>query len=518
MGNGERGPAAAAELERLARQYWNAWQAALERTMPGAPAGVMPGLGPAGGFAGFGDTGAPWRGLLDGWMRFAVPTSSNGDDPLAHLRGQAGPWFELAQRLATGVAGRDATPEAVVEAWRDLLGGASANPFAQMLGDVQGPGLEGWETWTRRLAPFFEAVSGGSPDDGPLPTMGLTREHQARWQHLARAVGDYQRSQQAFHALLLQASRGAFVQFERRLRERDPAQPVDSARALFDLWIDAAEDAYAEVALSPPFRSAYAEMVGGQMRLRQAVQAEIEQVCRQFDLPTRSELDGAHRKTAELERALRRLRDRLDTLEAATSGGTASGPRGEAPATGDAASSSPGRAKAARRPAPRTARENAGAGATRAAATPALAEGTKARRATQAAATTSRTTKRATKRKSSDAPKAATGRATKPATKRVSKAATKRATKQAGSSGRAATARTRGAVPAGTATAAATSRRDAVADTRPAPRRTSRGERPARAVAPAPARVATLPNLGFVSPIPQAPEPLTARKSGRRKR
>src|SRR3546814_5245203 len=45
------------------------------------------------------------------------------------------------------------------------------------------------------------------------------------------------------------------------------------------------------------------------MRLRGGVQREVEQACALFGMPTRTELDGAHRKIVELARQVRRLRD-----------------------------------------------------------------------------------------------------------------------------------------------------------------------------------------------------------------
>jgi len=98
--------------------------------------------------------------------------------------------------------------------------------------------------------------------------------------------------------------------FQDKLAEREePGRQLTSARALFDLWIDAAEEAYAQIALSPEFREVYGAYVNAQMRLRNGMQGEIEQVCAAMGMPTRTEVDAAHRKIAELERVLRRMRD-----------------------------------------------------------------------------------------------------------------------------------------------------------------------------------------------------------------
>ena len=73
------------------------------------------------------------------------------------------------------------------------------------------------------------------------------------------------------------------------------------------MWIDAAEEAYAETALSLEYRKAYGAMVNAQMQLRASLQAIVEQTAGALGLPGRVELDSAHRKIAELERQLRRM-------------------------------------------------------------------------------------------------------------------------------------------------------------------------------------------------------------------
>src|SRR5690606_2915911 len=166
--------------------------------------------------------------------------------------------------------------------------------------------------------------------------------HQERAQALARALVEYEEANSAYNALLSKATQQAFVLFEDRLTERaEPGRQVESARALFDLWIDAAEEAYAEVALSPEFRRAYGRLVDAQMRVRAGVQQQVEQLCASLGMPTRTEVDSAHRRIVELERALRRLRDAVE-------GGAS--PAAAAPdAGGRAAGRSGGRGQACRR-------------------------------------------------------------------------------------------------------------------------------------------------------------------------
>ncbi|HZH44382.1 MAG TPA: class III poly(R)-hydroxyalkanoic acid synthase subunit PhaE [Lysobacter sp.] len=287
---------AGSDFEALARQYWDFWTDAMRQ---GAAAAGAQGAESAA------------RTPQAAWERM-------GEEAMQTLGAQARGWYGQMQQLAAQFAGRAPDAREVAETWRRMLSGAGGgNVFAELLRGMQGPGQQGFDAWYEQVRPFLQ----GLPMDAwqrearswlGLPAFGFAREHQERWQKLAQAHLDYVEQSGAYQALLAEATQDAFGRFERKLAERgEGAQPVTSARALFDLWIDAAEEAYAEVALSPRFRDAYGRFVNAQMRLRAGVQREVEQLCSQFGMPTRTEMDAAHRKITQLERELRRLRDTL---------------------------------------------------------------------------------------------------------------------------------------------------------------------------------------------------------------
>lgn len=286
------------DFESVAQQYWSLWGDAL-RQAGATPTMSMPGAAPG------------WQQTVDWWSKLVPGGQPQVDEAVGRFQRQASQWFGQMQQVAAQFTGRDHDATDIGRAWRSALGMAeptpAQNPFADIFRSMQG-GAHGLDGWMQQMRPWLDNLQRDGDRWMHLPTFGLSREHQERWQQLAQAYKDYQHQVGQYDQLMLQVAQDAFAGFERKLEEHaEPGRQLQNARALFDLWIDAAEEAYAKVAMSDDFRHAYAGLANAQARLRLGVQREVEQVCTQFGMPTRTEVDSAHRKIVELERALRKL-------------------------------------------------------------------------------------------------------------------------------------------------------------------------------------------------------------------
>lgn len=274
----------------LAQRYWGLWANALRE-----------------GSAGLGfDVGK--QGLdesLNLWAKQAGMQGGFGG-LLERFQGQCRDWYGQMQQVASEFAGREHRAHDVVEAWRKAFGGG--HPFDSLLQGLRGPGLENIAQWSEAAAPWLDGLRTQAMGALGMPAFGFTREHQERLQALGKAQLRMQDAQRGYNALLAKVSQAAFDRFESKLIEHEePGRQIGSVRALFDLWVDAAEDAWAEAALSKDYRHAFAELANAQMQLRAAAQAIAEQTTQAWGLPGRSELDGAYRKIAQLERALQAM-------------------------------------------------------------------------------------------------------------------------------------------------------------------------------------------------------------------
>lgn len=179
-------------------------------------------------------------------------------------------------------------------------------------GPPAGETFDAWRNaWTNALAQF-SAPGGWADLVNRSPPLGLFREQTEAWRAVASAQADCQRLEQEFAAVLRRVQTDSLTLLESRVRAlAEGGSPIQGLRELYDLWVDCSEQVFNAVAHSSAYGHLQGEMSNAALRLRARVQKVIEQGLRQFDLPTRSELNSVHQQ-------LRQLRQRLDEMQRTT--------------------------------------------------------------------------------------------------------------------------------------------------------------------------------------------------------
>lgn len=250
----------------------------------------------------------------DGWMQslqggapnpFRPAVSSPAEDLLSRALGGLKGYAEWLQAAATsGIVGQ--TQEDWQQSLRHLFTGGN-QPFAQAFAGIDNAAAQGfaqqWQTWLQAMQPHG---FGDLPGLGEMPAFGYTRERQMQQQALVEAMRAYTETSAHYQSLILRANAQGFEQLQAKLAQHmEPGRQVESLKALYDLWVDAAEEAYAEIALSDEFREAYGAMVNAQMQVRQLQQQQLEALCRELGMPTRSEVSSLGKRLQELRREMR---------------------------------------------------------------------------------------------------------------------------------------------------------------------------------------------------------------------
>ncbi|MBM0103514.1 hypothetical protein JM946_02110 [Steroidobacter sp. S1-65] len=206
----------------------------------------------------------------------------------AYLQG----WQQFAQRSAAGTAAGESPlkfGEDMLNAWQGTWAGAAS----------AGEGA------TRQ---FVDLIS-------RLPSIGLLREQSEAWRELMTAQAEYQQLEQELRAVWTKVQSDALSMLESLIRERkqngeaNPTPGAGEYRELYNLWVDCGEKVFAQVAHSEPYCKLQAQLGNAAIRLRAGQQVILERLLKQYDLPTRSELNSVHKQ-------MRELRERVATLEA----------------------------------------------------------------------------------------------------------------------------------------------------------------------------------------------------------
>ncbi|MGD2137689.1 MAG: class III poly(R)-hydroxyalkanoic acid synthase subunit PhaE [Gammaproteobacteria bacterium] len=317
------------------QQYLDAWLK-LSRQDSAWPTAAAP----------FGGAGFnPWAESLQQWSKlFAQGLSRDNRDVNSRLfdlgksyLGMGESFWRLLQQ------GNDATCAAD---WQELLqnalgqigkgfplSGGDTDPWPGFAG-LWGLPLNTWQRMACSFSPFpgeMEKALRGTQGLQPgaasraagqylsLPPVGYTREWQEQFQEWTRLYLEYTQAMQHFAQLLGRVLQRAIELFRGKMTTViKEGESLGGLRAVYDLWIDCGEEAYAEMVATPEFPRLQAELVNALMRMKRHEQLMVEEVLTALNMPTRREMDTTHARVYELQRQLRGLRDALEDGEALT--------------------------------------------------------------------------------------------------------------------------------------------------------------------------------------------------------
>lgn len=292
------------DYQAFAQQSWETWMRYLQQQQPSS--------GPSNPFAAAFGIGA------------SVPQDDLLTRSLASLKAY-GNWMQQAAGAGLGQA--NANPWQQPAAMQSFLS-AFTQPFAQTVAGIDSAsafGLEHqWQAWLQAMQKAGRAA--GIPDQ--MAAFGITREMQLDQQALAAAMQEYAQINARYQSLLQKVNAEGIERLQGMLGQHaEPGKQVESLKALYDMWVDAMEEAYAEMALSQEFREVFGALVNAQMQVRKLQQQQTEQICRELGIPTRSEVNSLGQRVQQLRREFREAQTRgqgesssddslVDTLQA----------------------------------------------------------------------------------------------------------------------------------------------------------------------------------------------------------
>lgn len=278
------------DYQAMAQQSWDAWTRYLQQqTAAVSPMGAaVHAAHPGAGADVFARSMAALKSYGD-WLQGAAGSG------LGH---GAGDWQQSLQQMFAGLGGQ---------------------PFAQAFGSIESDAARGfaqqWQAWWQATQAVGTQGLGGI-DLEHVAAFGYTREQQLHQQALASAMREYLDWASKYQMLIQRANTEGFERLQAKLTEfGESSRHVESLKALYDLWVDGAEEAYAQIALSEEFRHVYGEMANAQGRVRQLQQQQLDALCRELGMPTRSEVTAIGKRLHELRREVRAAGGSAQTAE-----------------------------------------------------------------------------------------------------------------------------------------------------------------------------------------------------------
>jgi class III poly(R)-hydroxyalkanoic acid synthase PhaE subunit len=327
----------------------------------------------------------PFAGALEQWWSTLRPETHGDINTVAERFFDMGKTFMSMAEGVFGAAGTD-QPDAAMQMWMSSMQAALQQWITQIqnnmdlvtpdLPGVSGTTLTTWAQLADSVAPWLHMsqsylkdvaeghLPGGIEMPGvgaaqeqllralSMPGLGYTREQQEGLQQLAQHLLSYHDALRAYKLAFAKTALASLNAVQKRLQGMHEAgDKIETLRALYDMWVDASEEAYAEFAMSDEYQVVYGDLVNALMQVRKDMNTIAEQQYELLHIPTRSEIDTMQHRQQEIRRDNRRLMHELSQLRkevedlrkaAKSNGGAApSSPRSRARSTAPAQDSLP---------------------------------------------------------------------------------------------------------------------------------------------------------------------------------
>jgi DNA-binding transcriptional regulator YbjK len=95
----------------------------------------------------------------------------------------------------------------------------------------------------------------------------------------------------------------------------DSGKSIDSARAIYDNWVQCCEQVYAEEVSTPEYARIHGHLINAQMALKKRMSAMVDEYLGALNMPSRSELRTLQDRLQEARRENKHLRTEFNALK-----------------------------------------------------------------------------------------------------------------------------------------------------------------------------------------------------------
>jgi class III poly(R)-hydroxyalkanoic acid synthase PhaE subunit len=305
------------------RKYWESWTEMSRKAM---------------GLEG-GDVTSPWQAALDHWWKAVSPTAPDASKQLMErMMDQGKSLFKMVETFLPGAAGGGDAWGAFSKALDDMqkgfiasLGGMGegGNGLHRRLAFWELP-YDNWQRMASSLSPLPGDLLRNMPHDAvkehidkvlSAPGLGYTREEQGAYQELMRCGLSFQKAFQDYTAFYSQLGIKAIDRLRGRMQELiTSGKTIDSARAIYDDWVNCCEAVYAEEVSTPAYAQLHGDLINAQMAFKRRLSVMVDENLGALNMPTRAEIRTLQDRLQEIRRENKRIVRDLNALKHAVEG------------------------------------------------------------------------------------------------------------------------------------------------------------------------------------------------------
>jgi class III poly(R)-hydroxyalkanoic acid synthase PhaE subunit len=234
-------------------------------------------------------------------------------------------WSQMFARFAEQI-GKQWTPVTAPEDWKALweqyqkqwqtlaepwMRAWQQSPMAELMGksvDGQEFGKLYWDVYRKTVGQWLDS-----------PNLGLAREFNHKVDGSFKAWMALLEAQAKYQSVLAQVWGEAFQAFLQRVAEKAQAgEKVGSLREWMLLWTATGDEIFGKAFAQDRYVDAQAELVNANMAYRAEARKVMEVLLQIADMPTRGEVDEAHRRIYELRKEVKALKKQMSKMKKAS--------------------------------------------------------------------------------------------------------------------------------------------------------------------------------------------------------
>lgn len=331
------------------RTYWDAWTEISKQAM---------------NYANPVTAAAPtnWAEGLQKWWGMAAPAAPQpAQDFYNKLVASGNAYLRMLEEMAkTAQSGAGSWQEMFDKSSEIMLGAFRQPPYAAATTDWTQPwqqAMSAWQQamtsspaapseWLQGLFPQFPGAAQLREQMQQLlnmPGVGFYREMQGQYQTLGQLMLDYESALNEFGRYIGDIAQRSMKRMQQLVSERN--DPITSGRELYNLWVDACEEVFADAALSDEYSRLYGSVTNNLMAVQKQGSAILDETLETLNLPNRRELDTLQKRVHDLRRENRQLRSGLvelrQEIDQLKANKTAAAPRRSSSKSGTAGKAAP---------------------------------------------------------------------------------------------------------------------------------------------------------------------------------